>query len=113
MFMGEKFGRNPIWEGHLATEIGQADIAVEAVLYEAEMPLRDLMSLQVGHTLNLNLKPDSLVTVRCGDVTLTEGRMGRVGDRVAVRVMKPLRKPKTTFAMFEMSDKSSNRMEAP
>ena len=25
MFMGEKFGRDPIWEGHLATEIGQAD----------------------------------------------------------------------------------------
>ncbi len=27
MFMGEKFGRDPIWEGHLATEIGQAQIA--------------------------------------------------------------------------------------
>ncbi len=39
--------------------------------------------------------------MRCGDVTLTEGRMGRVGDRVAVRVAKPLRKPHTTFAMFE------------
>ena len=24
MFMGEKFGRDPTWEGHLATEIGQA-----------------------------------------------------------------------------------------
>ena len=33
MFMGEKFGRDPIWEGHLATEIGQAHIAVDAVLY--------------------------------------------------------------------------------
>ncbi len=43
MFMGEKFGRDPIWEGHLATEIGQAEIAVDAVLYEAKLPLRDLM----------------------------------------------------------------------
>ena len=113
MFMGEKFGRDPIWEGHLATEIGQADIAVEAVLYEAELPLKQLMQLEVGHTLTLDLKPDALVTVRCGEVTLTEGRMGRVGDRVAVRVVKPLRKPKTTFAMFEMADKTSTRMEAP
>ena len=113
MFMGEKFGRDPIWEGHLATEIGQADIAVEAVLYEAELPLKQLMQLEVGHTLTLDLKPDALVTVRCGEVTLTEGRMGRVGDRVAVRVVKPLRKPKTTFAMFEMADQSSKRMEAP
>src|SRR3954453_1739218 len=113
MFMGEKFGRDPIWEGHLATEIGHADIAVEGVLYEAELPLRQLMALEVGHTLTLDLRPDALVTVRCGEVTLTEGRMGRVGDRVAVRVMKPLRKPKTTFAMFEMSDQTSNRIDAP
>jgi len=28
-----------------------------------------------------------------------------------VRVVKPLRKPKTTFAMFEMADQSSKRME--
>ena len=52
-----------------------------------------MMKLEVGDTLMLELKPDALVTVRCGDVTLTEGRMGRVGDRVAVRVAKPLRKP--------------------
>jgi flagellar motor switch protein FliM len=112
MFMGEKFGRDSVWEGHLATEIGQAEMAVEAVLYEAELPLRQLMSLNVGDTLTLELKPDALVTVRCGHVTLTEGRMGRVGDRVAVRIAKPLRKPKTTFAMFEMADQSSSRMEA-
>ena len=111
MFMGEKFGRDPIWEGHLATEIGQAVIAVDAVLYEAKLPLRQLMRLEVGDTLPLELRPDALVTVRCGDVTLTEGRMGRVGDRVAVRVAKPLRKPRTTFAMFEGSEGSSNRVE--
>jgi len=111
MFMGEKFGRDPIWEDHLATEIGQAQIAVDAVLYEARLPLCKIMSLSVGDTLPLELKPDALVTVRCGDVTVTEGRMGKVGDRVAVRVAKPLRKPKTTFAMFEKADEPTNRME--
>ncbi len=33
-FMGEKLGRDPVWEEPLATEIWQADIAVEAVLNE-------------------------------------------------------------------------------
>jgi flagellar motor switch protein FliM len=113
MFMGEKFGRDPIWEGHLATEIGQANIGVDAVLYEERLPLRQMMSLKVGDTLTLELKPDALVTLRCGDVTLTEGRMGRVGDRVAVRVAKTLRKSRTTFAMFEKADEPNNRMEAP
>ena len=80
------------------------------------------MSKDAGHpgtSPRIEIEPtdalvDALVTIRCGDVTLTEGRMGRVGDRVSVRVAKPLRKPRTTFAMFEGADGSSNkRMEAP
>lgn len=112
MFVGDKLGRDPIWEGHLATEIGQAEISVDAVLFEACLPLRRLMELDVGDTLPLDLRPEALVSVRCGNVILTEARMGRVGDRVAVRVAKPLRRPKTTFAMFESAGESSKRLEA-
>src|SRR4026209_2860248 len=50
MFMGEKFGRDEIWEGHLATEIGQARIGVDAVLYAARPPLRRMMGLNVRGT---------------------------------------------------------------
>src|SRR5271156_696071 len=113
MFMGEKFGRDPIWEGHFATELGIAEISVDAVLYEAEIPLKQLMRLKVGDTLPLDMRADALVAVRCGNVTLTEGRMGRVGDRVAIRVAKQLRKPNTTFAMFEKADEQTKMMEAP
>src|SRR4249920_1457702 len=112
MFMGEKFGRDPIWEGHFATEVAQAEISVDAVLYEADIPLKQLMRLKVGDTLPLEMRADALVAVRCGSVTLTEGRMGRVGDRVAIRVTKPLRKPNTTFAMFEKADEQTKLMEA-
>jgi flagellar motor switch protein FliM len=111
MFMGEKFGRDSTWEGHLATEIGQAQIAVDAVLYEAQLPLRQIMKLEVGDTLMLERKSDAPIIVRCGAVTLTEGRMGRVGDRVAVRVTKALRKPITTFAMFETAGGTGSPME--
>src|SRR5664279_3576699 len=112
MFMGEKFGRDPIWEGHFATEVAQAQISVDAVLYEADIPLKQLMELKVGDTLPLEMRADALVAVRCGNVTLTEGRMGRVGDRVAIRVTKQLRKPNTTFAMFEKADEQTKLMEA-
>ena len=112
MFMGEKFGRDPVWEGHFATEIGGAEISVDAVLYESDIPLKQLMQLKVGDTLPLEMRADALVSVRCGSVTLTEGRMGRVGDRVAIRVTKPLRKPKTTLAMFEKTDEQNKMLEA-
>src|SRR6202142_2795520 len=112
MFMGEKFGRDPIWEGHFATEVSQAEISVDAVLYEADIPLKQLMKLKVGDTLPLEMSADALVAVRCGSVTLTEGRMGRGGDRVAIRVTKQLRRPNTTFAMFEKADEQTKLMEA-
>jgi flagellar motor switch protein FliM len=85
---------------------------VDAVLYEAELPLKQLMTLKVGDTLPLGIRPDALVSVRCGDVTLSEGRMGRVGDHVAIRVSKPLQKPHTTYAMFEKADEQTKLMEA-
>jgi flagellar motor switch protein FliM len=111
-FMGDKFGRDPIWEGHLATEIWQARVDVDAVLYEDMLPLKRLMQLEVGDTLMFDLKPDALVKVRCGDVALTEGRMGRVGERISVRVAKPLRRPRTTLAMFESAGTMMKRVEA-
>lgn len=100
-FVGEKLGRDPVWERHLASEIHQARTHVEAVLYENQLPLRRLMNLKVGDTLILDLKPEALVKVRCGDEMLTEGRMGRVGDKVAIRIQKPLRRGRTTLAQFE------------
>ena len=92
MFMGEKFGRDSIWENHLATELWYTDVDLEAVLDEQQMSLRDVMNLQVGDTLTFNAAPDSTVDVRCGGIPMVAGRMGRVGQNVAVRVDKTLRK---------------------
>ena len=92
--------------------MARSAISVDAVLYEADIPLKQLMRLKIGDTLPLEMKADALVAVRCGNVTLTEGRMGRVGDRVAIRVTKQLRKPNTTFAMFEKADEQTKLMEA-
>src|SRR6266480_1544921 len=85
---------------------------IRPVLYEADIPLKQLMKLKVGDTLPLEMRSDALVAVRCGNVLLTEGRMGRVGDRVAIRVTKQLRKPNTTLAMFEKADEQTKLMEA-
>jgi flagellar motor switch protein FliM len=113
MFMGEKFGRDPTWEAHLASEIAKSEVSISAVLYESQLPLRRLMELKVGDTLPLDIRPDASIAVRCGDVGMTEGRMGRVGNKVAIRVTKPLRKPHTTYAMFEKSEEQSKMLEAP
>ncbi|KRA99257.1 flagellar motor switch protein FliM [Devosia sp. Root685] len=106
MFMGEKFGRDPIWEGHLATEIYQADVEIDAVLHEQELPLSRLLALNVGDTVMFERSPSDPVLLRCGDVELTEAIMGHIGNYVSVRVTRPLNPPKVTMAAFEAIDES-------
>ena len=85
-FMGEKFGRDSIWESHLATELWSTTVDIEAILDEQTMPLNQVMNLEVGQTMMLGASPDSKIQLRCGGVPLLTGRMGRVGSSVAVRV---------------------------
>jgi flagellar motor switch protein FliM len=85
-FMGEKFGRDSIWESHLATELWATRVEIDAILDEQRMPLNRIMNLEVGQTIMLNAGPDSPIELRCGGVPLLTGRMGRTGSSVAVRV---------------------------
>jgi flagellar motor switch protein FliM len=92
MFMGEKFGRDSIWEGHLATELWRTNVEIEAVLDELPLSLNDVMNFEVGQTLLLNVGPEARIELRCGGVGLLNGRMGRVGHQVAVRVENTIKK---------------------
>jgi flagellar motor switch protein FliM len=85
-FMGEKFGRDSIWESHLATELWSTKVDIDAILDEQVMPLQQIMNLEVGQTVMLGATPDSKIELRCRGVPLLTGRMGRVGSSVAVRV---------------------------
>ena len=58
-FMGEKFGRDSIWESHLATELWSTKVDIDAILDEQTMPLNQIMNLKVGQTMMLNATPDS------------------------------------------------------
>ena len=89
-FMGEKFGRDNIWEGHLATELWTTQMDVRAVLDEQQISLKRVLDFQVGETLMLNATPDSLVELKAGAISLTTGRMGRRNHHIAVRVEAPL-----------------------
>ncbi|GJE57471.1 MULTISPECIES: flagellar motor switch protein FliM [Methylobacterium] len=105
-FMGEKLGRDHVWESHLATEIWQADVAMEAVLHEMTLPLRRVMGLKVGDTIMFEQKASDLITVRCGDWALTQGRIGRIDDNIAVQIARPLRRSRTTLQAFEAATSS-------
>lgn len=86
MFMGEKFGRDSIWETHLGNELLMTNMHMDAVLGEAILPLGDIMNWKVGSRIMLNVKPDDLISLRAGEMTLFKGRMGSLSDKMAVRL---------------------------
>lgn len=88
MFMGEKFGRDSIWETHLAEEMWFTEVNLEAVLDQTWLPLRDVLDLKVGSRVMFNATADSLVDLRCGDQPMFQGKMGRRGQNIAIQVTK-------------------------
>src|SRR5271170_5677493 len=94
-FMGEKFGRDSIWETHLAEELWNTDVELSVVLDEQVMRLSDVINLKPGHQLLLNTVPGGVVSVRCGPVALFEGRMGQKNNNVVVKIERELIRPPT------------------
>jgi flagellar motor switch protein FliM len=93
-FLGEKFGRDSIWEAHLAGELWYTDVAIEAVLDRAEVSLRDVLNWKVGSRVILNVDAQSDIELVCGDLRMFTGKMGRKGGNIAVRIAEKLERTK-------------------
>jgi flagellar motor switch protein FliM len=92
MFMGEKFGRDSIWETHLANELWNTDVELDAVLDQVVLSLSDVMKWKLGSKLLLNAVPSSPIDLRCGEIPLFVGGMGQKNGNMAIKINKKLRK---------------------
>lgn len=93
-FMGEKFGRDSIWENHLAEALWISEINLLAVLDRHMTSLKQVLQWKVGTKLLLNAHPDSDVEMVCGDIPMFYGRMGRKGDHIAVQIEDKIKRQK-------------------
>ena len=86
MFMGEKFGRDSIWETHLAEELWMTEVDLEAVIDTQIMKLADVFDLKVGSQIMLSTSTEDAIELHCGEVPMYTGRMGRKGQNIAIRI---------------------------
>ncbi|MBR4126445.1 MAG: flagellar motor switch protein FliM [Alphaproteobacteria bacterium] len=93
-FMGEKFGRDSIWENHLAEALWVSEINLLAVLDRHMTSLKQVLQWKVGTKLLLNAHPDSDVEMVCGDIPMFYGHMGRKGDHIAVQIEDKIKRQK-------------------
>ncbi len=86
MFMGERFGRDTIWEKHLISQLWETDVEVKAVLKEFTLKLGDVSKWERGSFLPLEMYPHEDVKIFCGDVPLLTGTMGRNAENIVIKV---------------------------
>ncbi len=86
MFMGEKFGRDSIWENHLATELWFTEVPIEVVLDEFTSSLTEVLDWRVGTFLQLQATQDSMVELRCGQIPVFKGFVGQKAGNIAVKL---------------------------
>lgn len=86
MFMGERFGRDTIWEKHLITQLWETDVEIKAVLKEAVIKLGEVSKWEKGSFLPLEMSPKEDIKVFCGDVPLLTGSMGRNAEHIVIKV---------------------------
>ena len=92
MFMGEKFGRDSVWESYLGEKVRVTDISMDAILGQRIVSMGDVMKLKVGSTIMLEQSPEDDVELLCGGIPMMEGKLGKAGDKKAIKVSKIVNK---------------------
>lgn len=89
-FVGEKMGRNTMWESHIAEELLHTEVQVDAVLGERELRIEDYLALSEGRTITLDRAPDDGVALECRGVPLATGAIGTHSALAAIRLTTPI-----------------------
>jgi flagellar motor switch protein FliM len=88
-FMGEKFGRDHIWESHLSDELWTTEVELEALLDEQVVRLLNILEMRPGTALPVNIQLGSEVKLRCGGVALFNGKLGHKKSQLALTITGP------------------------
>jgi flagellar motor switch protein FliM len=93
MFMGEKFGRDSIWENHLTRELFQTDIHLSAILGETTVSLNDILNWKIGSTVVLNTRPEDLIEMRVGQHPMFMAKVGQKQGQIAASIEEYIEPP--------------------
>ncbi|MGN6374406.1 MAG: flagellar motor switch protein FliM [Sphingomonas sp.] len=91
-FMGEKLGRDSIWESHMASEVRRTEVTLDVVLGERLMSLREVRGFAIGDSFALDRDPNTPVELHCGGVPLGRAHIGQRSHHVAIQLLTDIAK---------------------
>ncbi len=87
MFMGEKFGRDHVWEEHFERALLAAELDFEAILYRGQAPLNAVADWRVGETIELGVEVDATVTLAHRGQPMFSGAMGQQNGKACIKLL--------------------------
>ncbi|MBV9075955.1 MAG: FliM/FliN family flagellar motor switch protein [Methylobacteriaceae bacterium] len=90
-FGEDKTAGEDLWQSALKREVMLSEATLTAVLDEIKVPLRQVLDYAIGDTILLEKGPQDRVELRCGDIVLSEGLLGRAGRHIAVSLTEAVR----------------------
>ncbi|HNR78534.1 MAG TPA: FliM/FliN family flagellar motor switch protein, partial [Parvularculaceae bacterium] len=91
-FIGESGAADEIWRKRLGTGVSAAGVELAAVLADRQMTIGDLRALKPGGTVIFAANVGARVELRAGDLAVAQGRVGRMGELIAVKIDATLAK---------------------
>ncbi|MGF1758351.1 flagellar motor switch protein FliM [Photobacterium sagamiensis] len=104
----DKMDTDVRWSKALRDEIMDVPVNLRANLLDLDLSLRDLMELQAGDIIPIDL-PES-ATVFVEDLPTYRAKMGKSGDNIALKVTEKLKRPdmmKTDLAFLDRDELGS------
>lgn len=85
-FVGEKLGRDGLWETHITRELLASAIVVDAIFGETTVALHDFARWEVGQTIALDRRSDDPLDIACNGTRLGQADIGTRAGMVAVQM---------------------------
>lgn len=94
-FIGEAGAADDIWKKRFEKGVAAAGVSLKAVLADRPITIRELSALRPGATVTFSTAGGARVELRAGEKTLAHGRVGRLGDIIAVKLETSVLKGET------------------
>ncbi|MDX1302348.1 flagellar motor switch protein FliM [Photobacterium sp.] len=104
----DKMDTDVRWSKALRDEIMDVPVNIRANLLDLDLSLRDLMELQAGDIIPIDLPESAIVFVE--DLPTYRAKMGKSGDNIALKVTEKLKRPdmmKTDLAFLDRDELGS------
>ncbi|KJF96500.1 flagellar motor switch protein FliM [Photobacterium angustum] len=101
----DKMDTDVRWSKALRDEIMDVPVNLRAKLLDVDLSLRDLMELQVGDVIPIDMPEQATIFVE--DLPTYHAKMGRSGDNVALKISEKLQRPdmvKTDLAFLDRDE---------